>query len=121
VPYTVIDFLSRRFSRDADEMTATIKFIAALLIYPLWWIAVTVLVWKVAGRTIGASMIVVLPVAGYVALWVLEQVDEFTGNLRAIVYRARSRAAHERLVAHRRLIRDQILSVADAINQSLAS
>jgi glycerol-3-phosphate O-acyltransferase/dihydroxyacetone phosphate acyltransferase len=121
VPYTVIDFLSRRFSRDADEMTATIKFIAALLIYPLWWIAVTVLVWKLAGRTIGASMIVVLPVAGYVALWVLEQLDEFTGNLRATVYRARSRAAHERLVAHRQRIRDQILSVADVINQSLAS
>jgi glycerol-3-phosphate O-acyltransferase / dihydroxyacetone phosphate acyltransferase len=121
LPYKVVDFLSRRFSRDADEMTATVKFIAALLLYPIWWIVMTIVVWRMAGRTIGASMIIVLPLAGYVALRVTEQVDEFTGNLRAMVHRTRSRAAHARLVAQRQRIREQILAVADALNQSLAS
>ncbi|HEX7420378.1 MAG TPA: lysophospholipid acyltransferase family protein [Thermoanaerobaculia bacterium] len=121
LPYKVVDFLSRRFSRDADEMTATVKFIASLLLYPIWWIAVTIVVWRMAGRTIGASMIIVLPLAGHVALRVIEQVDEFTGKLRAMVYRTRSRAAHARLVAHRQRIREQILAVADALDQSLAS
>ena len=120
-PYALVDFLSRRFSRDADEMTATVKFIAALLLYPLWWIAVTVIVWRLAGRIAGALTIVTLPICGYVALWALEQLDEFTGKLRAIAYRARSRAAHARLVTHRQSIRDQILAVADAIDGGVAS
>jgi glycerol-3-phosphate O-acyltransferase/dihydroxyacetone phosphate acyltransferase len=121
VPYKAVDFLSRHFSRDEDEMTATVKFIAALLLYPLWWIAVTIVVWRMAGRLIGASMIIVLPLAGYVALRVIEQVDEFTGDFRAIVYRARSRVAHARLIAQRQRIREQILAVADVINHSGAS
>lgn len=121
VPYKAVDFLSRRFSRDGDEMTATVKFIAALLLYPIWWIAVTIIVWRMAGWWIGASMVIVLPVAGYVALQVIEQVDEFTGDFRAIVYRARWGAAHARLVAERQRIREQILAVAGAIDQSAGS
>ena len=120
-PYALVDFLSRRFSRDADEMTATVKFVAALLLYPVWWIAITIVAWRLGGRTAGALTIVILPVCGYVALWALEQLDEFRGKLRAIAYRARSRAAHARLVTQRQSIRDQILAVADAINQSVAS
>lgn len=121
VPYAIVDALSRRFSRDEDEMTATIKFIASLLLYPFWWIFLTVIALRIAGTIAAVATIVVVPIAGYVALWVLEQLDEFIGNLRAVVYRARSRAAHARLVSDRQRIRDQILSVADSLEQSVAS
>jgi hypothetical protein len=118
VPYMVVDALSKRLSRDEDEMTATIKFIAALLMYPLMWIGAALLAWKWAGRAAGAVTLLALPPIGYITLWVIEQLDEFTGNFRAIVYRARSRAAHARLVGHRQLIRDHILAVAEVVNRT---
>lgn len=117
IPYRLIDALSTGFSREADEMTATIKFVSALLFYPLTWIVITILVWRNAGRTAAILAIVVLPLLGYVALYVMEQLDEVTGHLRALMYRLRARAAHARLVAQRQLIRDQIRAVAEVINR----
>ena len=81
IPYKIIDSLSKRFSRDADEMTATIKFIAALLFYPLTWSVITYFVWRTFGSRVGVATMVVLPLLGYVALWVTERLDEFIGSI----------------------------------------
>ncbi|HSP13635.1 MAG TPA: lysophospholipid acyltransferase family protein [Thermoanaerobaculia bacterium] len=104
IPYRIVDFLSRRFSKDADEMTATIKFISALAFYPLTWIAVA----AGSGGLPGVLIAILVAVSGYVALRVIEDVDDVIGNLRAF--------RHRDLVAQRQLIRDQIASVAGALN-----
>lgn len=115
IPYRVVDALSKRFSSDEDEMIATIKFIAALLIYPVTWAFITFLAWRAFGIPRGILAMILLPASGYAALRVMEELDEITGSVRAMLYRTRSRGDHERLVAHRQLIRDQIVSVAEAI------
>jgi 1-acyl-sn-glycerol-3-phosphate acyltransferase len=117
IPYRIIDALSKRFSRDADEMTATIKFIAALLFYPLTWGIVAFLVWRWWGITAGILAMALLPAIGYVTLWVMEQLDEFTGTMRALMHRTASRATQARLVAHQQLLREQIVVVAEVINR----
>lgn len=108
VPYRIIDVLARRFSRDSDEMTATVKFVSALLFYPLTWIVIGALL----GGIEGVLALVVMPVLGYAALLVIETFDEAIGILRAVVHR-RARAE---LLARRNVIRDEIVAVADAIN-----
>jgi len=105
VPYRLVDFLSKRFSHGEDEMTATVKFVAALLLYPLTWLAIAALL----GGLPGLVALVVLPVLGYVALRVVETIDEIIGSLRAL----RSRAD---LIERRRAIREAIVAVADAIS-----
>ncbi|HEY3055215.1 MAG TPA: 1-acyl-sn-glycerol-3-phosphate acyltransferase [Thermoanaerobaculia bacterium] len=107
--YRLVGALSSRFSAGADEMTATIKFIAALAFYPLTWLAIALLI----GGIPGLILIIVLPLLGYVALQVFEELDEVIGGARALV----RRRTRERLVAHRQLIRDQILAVADTISR----
>jgi 1-acyl-sn-glycerol-3-phosphate acyltransferase len=104
IPYRIVDFLSRRFSGDADEMTATIKFISALAFYPLTWIAIAAAI----GGLPGALIAILAAVSGYVALRVIEDLDDVIGSLRAL--------RHRNLVAHRQLIRDQIVSVAASLN-----
>ncbi len=105
--YKLVGALSKRFSRGADEMTATVKFLAALALYPITWIAIAALIGGIAGPIV----LVVLPILGYVALRVFEELDEVIGGARALL----RRRTRERLVAHRQLIRDQILAVADTI------
>jgi len=107
--YRLIGFLASRFSRGADETTATLKFLAALAFYPLTWLVIAVLV----GGVPGLVLLIVLPLLGYVALRVFEELDEVIGGARAIL----RRSSRQRLVAHRHLIRDQILAVADTINR----
>ncbi len=104
IPYRIVDYLSRRFSRDADEMTATVKFLAALAFYPLTWIAIAIAI----GGWIGAGVGIVLAATGYVALRVIEDLDQVIGNLRAL--------RHGDLAADRQRIRDEIVSVAGALN-----
>ncbi|HSP33975.1 MAG TPA: lysophospholipid acyltransferase family protein, partial [Thermoanaerobaculia bacterium] len=82
VPYRIVDFLARRLSGGEDEMTATIKFIAALAIYPLTWIAFAIWV----GGLRGLFALLVLPLLGYVALRVVETADEVIGSLRSLRY-----------------------------------
>lgn len=114
VPYLIVDTLAKRFSREGEEMTATIKFVAALLLYPLSWFIIALVVARFSAA-IAAAVALLLPVIGYVALREMEELDELTGNVRALWHRATARGSHARLVAHQQLIRDQILAVADAI------
>jgi hypothetical protein len=60
----------------------------------------------------GALGAVALPLLGYVALWVFEEVDGITGDVRAVTHRLFRRYGHARLVAQREAIRDEILAVA---------
>lgn len=112
IPYRIVDFLSKRFSRDADEMTATVKFLASLLLYPLTWIAVALVV----GGWPGLVALFVVPITGYMAFRATEDLDEAVGSVRALLYRAFARRAHAELVAHRSAIREEIVAVADTIH-----
>jgi glycerol-3-phosphate O-acyltransferase/dihydroxyacetone phosphate acyltransferase len=117
---------------DPEELTARIDVVALLPLlvllplaligaiihfipYRVTWAFITFLAWRAFGIPRGILAMILLPASGYAALRVMEELDEITGSVRAMLYRTRSRGDHERLVAHRQLIRDQIVSVAEAI------
>jgi glycerol-3-phosphate O-acyltransferase/dihydroxyacetone phosphate acyltransferase len=110
--YRLIGFLARRFSKGEGAVTATIKFLAALLLYPLTYLAAAVLTGMRFGWLAGVAAGLALPFVGYVALIVFEDADDIIGDARALFYRLFRRYGYERLVAQRRAIRDEIMTVA---------
>ncbi|HEX8172541.1 MAG TPA: 1-acyl-sn-glycerol-3-phosphate acyltransferase [Thermoanaerobaculia bacterium] len=107
--YRLIGFLARRLTRE-KAVVATIKFVAALLFYPLTYLAIAVFVGMRFGWLPGVAAALLLPLLGYVALRVFEDIDEVIGDVRALRHRPR-----ERLIAERERIRREIADVAREI------
>ena len=103
--YRLIGVLARRFSKGVGAVTATIKFLAALALYPLTYLAIAVLAGVRFGWIAGVATAVVLPFLGYLALRVFEDIDDITGDLRGLF----ANRAH--LVAMRSEIRDEMIAI----------
>ena len=110
--YRLVGVLARRFSKGEGAILATIKFLAALLLFPLTYLAVAMVVGMRFGWLFGLTTGVALPFIGYVALIVFEDIDDIIGDVRALAYRMFRRYGYERLVAQRKAIRDEIIAVA---------
>jgi glycerol-3-phosphate O-acyltransferase/dihydroxyacetone phosphate acyltransferase len=111
--YRLVGALSNRFAKGESEMTATMKFVAALLLFPITWIVLSVIVGRWLGIRGAAATLFVLPILGYVALTVFETLDDVIGRVRSLTRRLFRRSAYARLVQQRRVIREQIMKVAD--------
>ena len=96
--YRLIGALTNRFSNE-EEMRATMKFVGALMLYPLTWLALAALAWWRFGALAAVATLVALPLLGLVALRVFEALA---------TWRARPR---EDFAAQREAIRDEILAV----------
>ncbi|HEX2059917.1 MAG TPA: lysophospholipid acyltransferase family protein [Thermoanaerobaculia bacterium] len=110
--YRLVAFLSKRFSKGEEHMIATVKFLAALALYPLTYIVAAIVIGWRFGVLYGLLAAVVLPFLGYIALRVMEDVDAVIGDLRAIAHRLFRRYGHAQLVTQREAIRDEMLNVA---------
>jgi glycerol-3-phosphate O-acyltransferase/dihydroxyacetone phosphate acyltransferase len=110
--YLLVGVLARRFSKGEGAVMATIKFVAALLLYPISYIALGVAAGIRFGWLAGLATGLGLPIVAYVALIVFEDIDDIIGDVRAILYRVFRRYGYDRLVAQRRAIRDEIMTVA---------
>jgi glycerol-3-phosphate O-acyltransferase/dihydroxyacetone phosphate acyltransferase len=108
--YRLIGFLATHLSSREDEKVATIKVVAGMVLYPLFWMAAAILAGIYLGAVPGFSVLLLLPLLGYVALVTLEALDEMVGRLRA--------ARHGDVHAQQQAIRDQILAVARELNAS---
>jgi len=105
--YRLIGVLAGRFSKGESAVKATIKFLAALLFYPLTYLAVAILVGLRFGWIAGVVTALVLPFIAYVALIVFEDIDDVIGDLRAMVH------PRDALLARRRAIREEIVAIEE--------
>jgi glycerol-3-phosphate O-acyltransferase / dihydroxyacetone phosphate acyltransferase len=108
--YRLIGLLAKRFSKGEGAVTATIKFLAALALYPLTYLAIAVGVGARWGWAAGVGAGVVLPFVAYLALRVFEDIDRVIGDVRGLV------TDREQLLAKRRAIREEILAVEREIS-----
>ncbi|HET7436069.1 MAG TPA: lysophospholipid acyltransferase family protein [Thermoanaerobaculia bacterium] len=108
--YRLIGMLARRVSKGEYEMLATMKFIGALLLYPLTWIALAFVIDHYFGWPYAVASLFVLPLLAYVALRFFEDLDGLIGRARALWHPSRAR-----LEMQRREIRDEFLSVAKSM------
>lgn len=110
--YRLIGFLAKKFAKDASELVATMKFIGALTLYPLTWLAIAFFVWRGLGIVPAVAALIALPVLAFIALVVLEDVDRTIGRARAIFLR---RDALKRLRVTRRKLKDEVIEIAREI------
>jgi glycerol-3-phosphate O-acyltransferase/dihydroxyacetone phosphate acyltransferase len=114
--YRLVGALAHRFSKGEGAMIATMKFLGAIGLYPLTYIALATLVGWRFGLTWGLASFVVFPLLGYIALRVFEDIDDVIGDVRAMGHRVLRRQGHARLVKARRAIRDEIVKVAEEMD-----
>jgi 1-acyl-sn-glycerol-3-phosphate acyltransferase len=96
--YRLIGALTNRLSRE-NEMRATFKFVGALALYPLTWIAIASIVWWRINSISAIATLIALPILGYIALLVFESIGTWLSRPRTD------------LAAQRGAIRDEILAV----------
>lgn len=113
--YRLIGLLAKQFAKGQSEMVATMKFLAALLLYPLTYLAIAALLWWKLGPVPAVAAVLILPILGYLALRVFEDLDQIIGNARALLLR---RHAVTRLRAERRALREEIVAVAEEMGRA---
>ena len=96
---------------------ATVKFLAALAFYPVTYIALASIAgWRFGAMTAIATLFVV-PLLGYVALRIMEETEDLSGDFRALQHRMFRGRRYARLVTRRQAIRDEMLNVAREMGQ----
>ena len=100
--YRLVGFLSVRFARGEDEMIASIKAIAALLFFPLTWIALAWIFHQ-------PLLLIVLPLLAWIALRVFETLDQVIGRARAFLHRDATK--------QREALRAEIMAVVDEMER----
>ena len=110
--YGTVDALTKRFSKGERNMMATVKFLAALALYPVMYLTLAFLAGWRFGFVAGFATLFIVPLLGYLALRIMEEMGDLSGDFRALQHRMFRGRGHARLVTRRNAIRDEMLSIA---------
>jgi glycerol-3-phosphate O-acyltransferase/dihydroxyacetone phosphate acyltransferase len=113
--YLLTRVLARRMSEGSADMVATIKVLAATLLFPVTWIAAGVLVGALAGWPLGALAGLLAPACGAAALFFWERFATVGAAARGLLLFTTRRNALARLAADRAAIRAAILELAGRV------
>jgi 1-acyl-sn-glycerol-3-phosphate acyltransferase len=113
--YRLAGYLARTLSRGEQDVISTFKIIAALLFFPLTWLAVSLITWKFVGLGAAFASLLILPLCGYVAIRFAEEMDRFSGGFQALLLFVLRRRSYLRLLAERAAIRREILALRDEV------
>ncbi len=111
--YKLAGLLATKFARQYDDVLSTFKIAAALLLFPVTWLALAVLLYSFAGWWGVLTALVCGPLTGYVALRTREELDRFLAGTRAALFFLRERSFFRSLLEERRRIRREILALGD--------
>jgi 1-acyl-sn-glycerol-3-phosphate acyltransferase len=113
--YWLIGKLATLVAKREEDVLATAKIIAALLLFPLTWLLAAWAVRRLWGPWAAAAALAVVPLCGYSALLLVERFDDVAGRARAWLSLIFSARAVRRLVAERTSIRQEMVSVAEEL------
>ena len=102
-------------AKGAEDVLASIKVLAAMLLFPLTWAGVAAAVWWWRGIEAGMLAFAVAPLTAYAALVFLERLDRIIGGARALSLFVFRRWAFLQLLAERKGIREEILALGREI------
>ncbi len=109
--YRLGGYIATKFSKQEDDIISTVKIISAMLLFPLTWLVVAIIGYKFEGWTLAIAAVALIPFAGYLAIRFFEGIDSFLGGLRALAFFLMRRRFFVRLLAERKAIRNEILSL----------
>lgn len=111
--YRLGGYLATKLSRDSEDVISTIKIISAMLLFPLTWLISIMVLELLFGWIVGVLLWMVIPIAGYAAILFFEELDRSVGGLRALAFFLVRRRFFVQLLAERRAIRAEILSLGN--------
>jgi len=82
-----------------------------MLLFPLTWLLAAAVAYKLQDWRLAVAVAALLPLAGYLAIRFFEGLDSFLGGLRALAFFLMRRRFFVRLLAERKAIRNEILSL----------
>lgn len=100
VPFTLVELVSRRFE-DEENQIATYKVFPGIVAYPLTWGIEAAVAWGLWGAASGLALLLVAPLAGYIAVRLLERQESLWKESRAFLLLRRRRRIAEELRARR--------------------
>ncbi len=109
--YRAVGWVATGIAKGDEDALATVKVLAAALLFPLTWTVVIGAVWLWRGVWPAVLVAPALPLTGYVALHFAERFDRMVGATRALAILLFRRRAFLRLTAERREIREAILQL----------
>jgi len=109
--YRLGGYLATKFYRNSEDVISTIKIISAMLLFPLTWIVVGIVFYVTLGWLAAAGALLIIPACGYLAILFFEQLDESLGGLRVLTFFLMRRRFFVRLLAERKAIKNEILSL----------
>jgi 1-acyl-sn-glycerol-3-phosphate acyltransferase len=114
--YRVVGWVATGVTKGDEDALATVKLLAACLLFPLTWLAVLAAVWLWLGPWAAALAAPVLPLAGYVALQFSERFDRVLGATRALAILLFRRRAFLRLTAERHDLQREIVALGREVD-----
>jgi len=109
--YRLGGYLATRFSSDSEDVISTVKIMSAMLLFPLTWLIVGVVAYFSLGWVAAVLAVIVIPVCGYSAIRFFEQLDRSIAGLRVLTFFLVRRRFFVRLLAERKAIRNEIISL----------
>lgn len=109
--YKLGGYLSKRISRDSDDVISTVKIISAMLLFPLTWLVIAVIAYVFFGWLVAIVALLVIPFAGYVAIVFFEELDKSIAGVRVLMFFLVRRRFFVRLLAERKAIRNEIIAL----------
>src|SRR5205823_13876533 len=82
--YRAVGFVATGLAKGAEDALASIKVLAAMLLFPLTWIGVAAAVWLWRGMEAGVVAFALAPLTAYAALVFFERLDRIIGGARAL-------------------------------------
>ena len=113
--YRAVGFVATGMARGAEDALASIKVLAAMLLFPLTWAGSALAMWRWRGVEAALWTVVSLPLAAYAGLVFLERLDRLIGGARALGLFLFKRWAFLRLLAERKAIQEDILALGREI------
>ena len=111
--YKLAHLLSLKLAGDQEDVYATFKITAALLLFPLTWLVCAALCWWLLGWPFALLALLAAPVSGFVAIRFFEALERFVGGGRALLFFLMRRRFMKRLLAERRRLRDEIVALGE--------
>jgi glycerol-3-phosphate O-acyltransferase/dihydroxyacetone phosphate acyltransferase len=109
--YKLAGALATRFAKQSDDVVSTFKIIAAMLLFPLTWLAHAILLGWLTGWWGVAVALTLVPACGWIAVRFFEKLDGFIGGARALRFYLTRRWFFKELLAERRRLREEIAAL----------
>jgi len=113
--YRAVGFVATGIAKGTEDALASIKVLAAMLLFPVTWVLGAVAAGRWQGVGAALLTVAVLPLTAYAALLFFERLDRVIGAARALALFTFRRWAFLRLLAERTAIREDILQLAQSV------